>query len=128
MEEEEKTRKMKNAPKGKQQQEVVKPTDTTKSSSLPAGQKRGAEPAPETAPPVGDSRDLHPGEETFSVKNRSDQEQEGSFCLMGGFCVQGFIGFNTGGKLIRVYGREQHLHPSDGGVVTVENIRHAEGT
>lgn len=47
---------------------------------------------------------------------------------MAGFCVQGFIGFSTGGKLIRVYGREQHLHPSDGGVATVENIRHAEGT
>lgn len=80
MEEEEKTRKMKNAPKGKQQQEVVKLTDTTKSSSLSASQKRGTEPAPETAPPVEDSRDLHPGEETFRVDNCSDQEEQCRFC------------------------------------------------
>lgn len=30
--------------------------------------------------------------------------------------------------LIRVSGRVQHLFPSDGGVITVENIRYIGGT
>ncbi len=32
------------------------------------------------------------------------------------------------GKLIHVSGRVQHLFPSDGGHVTVENVSYVEGT
>lgn len=67
---EEKSKKTKNGPKGKQQPEAVKQADSKK-GNLSAGHKRGAasvEEAPEAAPPVGQSAELHPGEETFSVK------------------------------------------------------------
>lgn len=67
---EETSKKTKNVPKGKQQQEAVKQADS-KRSNLSAGHKRGAagvENGPEAAPPVEQSAELHPGEETFSVK------------------------------------------------------------
>lgn len=65
---EEKSRKTKNGPKGKQQ-EAVKQADSKK-SNLSAGHKRGTnvEKGPEAAPPVEQSAELHPGEEPFSVK------------------------------------------------------------
>ncbi|TWW63233.1 Sperm-associated antigen 17 [Takifugu flavidus] len=105
---EEKSKKPKNGPKGKQQQEAGKQADSKK-SNLSAGHKRGTanvEKGPEAAPPVGQSAELHPGEET----------------------VSSFIGLSTGGMLIRVSGGVQHLRPADGGVVTVENIRYVEAS
>lgn len=42
-------------------------------------------------------------------------------------CAQAFVGLSTGGMLVHVSGRVQHLRPSDGGAVTVEDIRYAEG-
>eukprot|EP00066_Takifugu_rubripes_P029020 XP_011618286.1 PREDICTED: sperm-associated antigen 17 [Takifugu rubripes] len=66
---EEKSKKPKNGPKGKQQ-EAGKQADSKK-SNLSAGHKRGTanvEKGPEAAPPVGQSAELHPGEETVSVK------------------------------------------------------------
>ncbi|XP_029695831.1 sperm-associated antigen 17 isoform X3 [Takifugu rubripes] len=105
---EEKSKKPKNGPKGKQQQEAGKQADSKK-SNLSAGHKRGTanvEKGPEAAPPVGQSAELHPGEEP----------------------VSSFIGLSTGGMLIRVSGGVQHLRPADGGVVTVENIRYVEAS
>lgn len=67
---EEKSKKTKNGPKGKQQPEAGKQADSKKSSLL-AGHRRSVEKAPEAAPPVEQSAELHPGEETFSVKETS---------------------------------------------------------
>lgn len=67
--EEEKSKKTKNDPKGKQQ-EAAKQADSKK-GSLSAGHKRGTadgEKGPEAAPPVGQGAELHPGEEPFGVK------------------------------------------------------------
>lgn len=71
LKEEEKNKKTKSAPKGRQQQEVVKQADSKK-RNLSAGQKRGTgnvKAVGETAPPVEGSAELQPGEETFSVKH-----------------------------------------------------------
>ncbi|TNM93881.1 hypothetical protein fugu_002057 [Takifugu bimaculatus] len=65
---EEKSKKPKNGPKGKQQQEAGKQADSKK-SNLSAGHKRGTanvEKGPEAAPPVEQSAELHPGEEPVS--------------------------------------------------------------
>lgn len=66
---EEKSKKTKNGPKDKQQ-EAMKRADSKK-SNLSAGHRRGtanAEKGPAAAPPVEQSAELHPGEDTFSVK------------------------------------------------------------
>lgn len=113
-EEEEKTKKAKSEPKGKPQ-EAAKPADARKgSSSSSAGQKRGAEPA--EAPPAA-----------VSSSSRSSTQEQKPRSSSPPPCVQAFVGLNTGGLLIRPSGRVQHLRPSDGGVVTVEDIRYAEG-
>ncbi|XP_029931600.1 sperm-associated antigen 17 [Myripristis murdjan] len=57
-------------------------------------------------PPVEDNKELQPAEEPFS----------------------GFIGYTMDGKLIQVSGQLQHLFPSDGGHITVENITYVEGS
>lgn len=113
-EEEEKTKKAKSEPKGKPQ-EAAKPADAKKgSSSSSAGQTRGAEPAEAPPPAVSSS----------SRSSTREQEPRSSSPPP---CVQAFVGLSTGGLLIRLTGRVQHLRPSDGGVVTVEDIRFAEG-
>lgn len=125
-EEEEKTKKTKNEPKGKQE---AKPAGAKKGSSSSAAQKKGAanvEKVPE--PPVEDSKEPHPGELTFSL-TPTPPSRSGIAAPPPDVrpCVQAFIGLSTGGMLIRLSGRVQHLRPSDGGVVTVEDIRYAEG-
>lgn len=67
---EEKSKKMKNSAKGKQQ-EAVKQADSKK-SNLSAGHRSGTanvEKGPEAAPPVEQSAELHPGEESCSVNS-----------------------------------------------------------
>lgn len=71
LKEEEENKKTKNAPKGKQQQEVAKQADSKK-RNLSAGQKRGTgnvKAVGKTAPPVEERAELQPGEETFSVNH-----------------------------------------------------------
>ncbi|KAM6908930.1 sperm-associated antigen 17 [Xenentodon cancila] len=105
--------KKENTPKGKQGKEE----DNKKTTALPGDKKckldtsgslnrAPTEAVISTEPPESVINDLHLKEEPFS----------------------GFTGYSMDGQLIRVSGRIQHLFPSDGGHITVENVSFVEGS
>ncbi|XP_041842655.1 sperm-associated antigen 17 isoform X2 [Melanotaenia boesemani] len=111
-----KTSKKEKMTKSKQQMEP-QPTDTKKSKALSGDKKsrpntagRSAIARPESSltegPRPNENQDLQPTEDPFS----------------------GFIGYNLDGQLIHVSGCVQNLFPSDGGKITVENVRFVEGS
>ncbi|XP_026155171.1 sperm-associated antigen 17 isoform X2 [Mastacembelus armatus] len=113
LKEEEMTKKSKkeNTPKVKQ------PEEDKKSRTMSGGKKSRAETAassaktavesdPTTAPPMEENEEMHQTEEPFT----------------------GFIGYRMDGKLIHVSGRLQCLFPSDGGLITVENVSYVKGS
>ncbi|XP_060922240.1 sperm-associated antigen 17 isoform X2 [Limanda limanda] len=100
--EEEMAKKLKkeSTPKGKKGKEEAKPTDNKNDVPVPT--------------PV-ESSTVPPGEE-----NEELQQTEEPF--------HGFTGYSMDGMLIHVSGRLQHLFPSDGGHITVEDIIYVEGS
>lgn len=125
-EEEEKSKKTKNEPKGKQ----PKQADAKKGSTTSAAQKKGAEPVPEApqeerAGPLPEQVPAAPPPRSRAAAPppRSSSAPPPDVCPG----LQVFVGLSTGGMLIHVSGRVQHLRPAGGGVVRVEDIRYAEG-
>ncbi|XP_026208160.1 sperm-associated antigen 17 isoform X3 [Anabas testudineus] len=119
LKEEEMARKSKkeSAPKSKQPTEEDKSIDSKKSKTLSGAKKSRVGTADSsaktpsgsistTAPPVEENKELHQTEEPS----------------------KGCIGYNMDGKLIQVSGCVQHLFPSDGGHITVENVSFVEGS
>ncbi|KAM9425740.1 sperm-associated antigen 17 [Pholidichthys leucotaenia] len=113
--------KTENAPKAKQQQKEDRSPDKEaktlsdgKKSRLDTGDSSAKSPRePDTttadtttAPPVDENKELPSAEEPLKA----------------------FTGYSMDGKLISVSGRVQHLFPSDGGHITVENISIVEGS
>ncbi|XP_069374874.1 sperm-associated antigen 17 isoform X3 [Paralichthys olivaceus] len=109
--------KRENTPKIKQQKEEAKLTDNKNNKTLSGGKMRKGETAGSsvrtptesfitTVPPGEENKELHQAEEHLN----------------------GFTGYSMDGKLIHVSGRLQHLFPSDGGHITVENINYVEGS
>ncbi|CAB1452349.1 unnamed protein product [Pleuronectes platessa] len=100
--EEEMAKKLKreNTPKGKKTKEEDKTTDNKNDVPVTTPIESS------TVPPGEENEELHQTEEPF----------------------HGFTGYSMDGMLIHVSGRLQHLFPSDGGHITVENIIYVEGS
>ncbi|XP_053272684.1 sperm-associated antigen 17 [Pleuronectes platessa] len=100
--EEEMAKKLKreNTPKGKKPKEEDKTTDNKNDVPVTTPIESS------TVPPGEENEELHQTEEPF----------------------HGFTGYSMDGMLIHVSGRLQHLFPSDGGHITVENIIYVEGS
>ncbi|XP_029026563.1 sperm-associated antigen 17 isoform X3 [Betta splendens] len=112
MEEQTKKVKKESAPKGKPPSEVDR-SDNKRSKTLSPEKKSRSEMAGSAdksistpAPPVEETKEPHQNEEAFKH----------------------FTGYRMDGKLIHVSGRLQHLFPSDGGHISVENISFVEGS
>ncbi|XP_030578529.1 sperm-associated antigen 17 [Archocentrus centrarchus] len=115
--EEPKTSKKEDLPKDKQQKKQDRSSDSKKQKtssgdkkSRPGTASSSAKPPTEstttTAPPVDENKEVHQAEETFN----------------------GFTGYSMDGKLIHVSGCLQHLFPSDGGHISVENVSFVQGS
>ncbi|KAG7280428.1 hypothetical protein CRUP_028168, partial [Coryphaenoides rupestris] len=73
-----------------------------------------------TAPPGGQNQRVQtPGSMTTSPPAGKNQR---------GPPTKDFQGYRTGGELIHVSGRLQHLFPSDGGRITVEKVDFVQGS
>ncbi|XP_034020018.1 sperm-associated antigen 17 [Thalassophryne amazonica] len=92
--------------KGKEQKEEAENKPLSGAEKSRTKTSECAECVMTTAPPVGESQQEHPSEEVSKA----------------------FTGYSMDGKLIHVSGRLQHLFPSDGGHITVENISYTEGS
>nr|XP_040038029.1 sperm-associated antigen 17 isoform X5 [Gasterosteus aculeatus aculeatus] len=105
-----------NAPKSKQRKEEPMSTDGKKSKPS-SPRKSGAE--------GGASSAKNPTKSITTTEHgvREDKElhQTEEPC-------NHFTGYSMAGRLIHVSGRCQYLFPSDGGHITVENIRYVEGS
>ncbi|XP_034425328.1 sperm-associated antigen 17 isoform X1 [Hippoglossus hippoglossus] len=101
-EEMDKKSKRENTPKGKKPKEEAKTTDNKNDKNVSVTTPIESS----TVPPGEENKELHQTEERF----------------------HGFTGYSMDGMLIHVSGRLQHLFPSDGGHITVENITYVEGS
>uniref|UniRef100_A0A3Q3LHS1 Sperm associated antigen 17 n=1 Tax=Mastacembelus armatus TaxID=205130 RepID=A0A3Q3LHS1_9TELE len=112
LKEEEMTKKSKkeNTPKVKQ------PEEDKKSRTMSGGKKSRAETAASSAKTAV--------ERNQQQVTADDKVIPQCVCV---FDVQGFIGYRMDGKLIHVSGRLQCLFPSDGGLITVENVSYVKG-
>ncbi|XP_029944295.1 sperm-associated antigen 17 [Salarias fasciatus] len=109
--------KKENTPKGKPQREEGRSTSNKKGKPLTGGEESRAETA--------DTGAKTPKESVLPTAAPEDGNAELQLTAKPS---TGFTGYSMDGQLIHVSGRLQHVFPSDGGCITVENINFVEGS